>query len=35
LFTANASLVAGIIGELVSGKFQILRDAIVEMIQEG
>src|SRR5881296_3837236 len=32
LFTAHASLVAGLAGELVTGKFAIVRDAVVRMI---
>ena len=35
LFTAHASLVAGHIGELQSGKFTAIRGAVVRMIQKG
>ena len=35
LFTANSSLVAGLVGELTTGKFATVRDAVVRMIQKG
>jgi mRNA interferase MazF len=35
LFTAHASLVANQVGELQSGKFSAVRDAVVRMIQKG
>ena len=35
LFTAHASLVAGLAGELVAAKFAAVRDAVVQMIQKG
>ena len=35
LFTAHASLVAGLVGELTTPKFATVRDAVVRMIQEG
>jgi mRNA interferase MazF len=33
LFTGHASLVAGLIGELVAAKFVAVRDAVVRMLQ--
>ena len=35
LFTAHTSLVAGQVGELQPGKFSAVRDAVVQMIQQG
>ena len=35
LFTAHASLVAGLAGELASRRFGAVRDAVVRMIQQG
>ena len=35
LFTANASLVAGMAGELQPGKFIMVRDAVARLIQKG
>lgn len=35
LFTAHASLVAGLMGELQTGKYAAIRDAAVRMIQKG
>ena len=35
LFTAHTSLVDGQAGELQSGKFSAIRDAVVQMIQKG
>jgi len=35
LFTANASLVAGMVGELQPAKFATVREAVVRMIQKG
>ena len=35
LFTANASLVAGNIGELKPAKFASVRDAVVGLLQKG
>ena len=35
LFTAHSSLVAGQAGELQSGKFSVVREAVVRMIQTG
>ena len=35
LFTAHASLVAGLAGELAGRKFGAVRDAVVRMIQKG
>ncbi len=35
LFTAHSSLVAGLAGELKSGKFSTVREAVVQMIQRG
>lgn len=35
LFTAHSSLVAGDAGELQPGKFSVVRQAVVQMIQAG
>jgi mRNA interferase MazF len=35
IFTANASLVAGNIGELKPAKFASVRDAVVGLLQKG
>lgn len=35
LFTAHASLVSGLVGELQTGKYAAIRDATVRMIQKG
>ena len=35
LFTAHRSLVASQVGELQPGKFTVVRDAVVQMIQKG
>ena len=35
LFTAHGSLVANQVGELQTGKFSTVRDAVVRMIQRG
>ena len=35
LFTAHASLVAGLVGELRIGKYATIRDTVVRMIEKG
>ena len=35
LFTAHASLVAGLAGELAAAKFAAVRDAVVRMLQKS
>jgi hypothetical protein len=34
LFTAQASLVAGEVGELQAAKFAIIRDAVLQLLQK-
>ena len=35
LFTAHSSLVSNQVGELQPGKFSVVRDAVVQMIEKG